>query len=266
MAVHPSGFQERRQALRSCVSTAEELARALSEDAALRRLSDLAAWVDEERFYVAVLGEFKRGKSTFLNALLGERVMPTGVLPVTSVITEIAWAAERTATVTFSEGRNECVALSSIGDFVTERSNPENRLGVERVRVGYPAPLLRGGVVLVDTPGVGSVFRHNTDVTLAMLPDVDAVIFITAADPPVSDSERSFLLRIREHAHKVLFVINKIDLVEEGDLAEVVAFTRQVIADAVSEHVDPFPLSALRAHDATGSSGSSGSKAASRRC
>jgi len=110
---------------------------------------------------VAVVGEFKRGKSSLINALLGREVLPVGVLPLTAVPTVLERGVPG-CVVEFADGRRDAHHLAQVGRFVTEEANPGNALGVARVVVRLPAPLLDQGVRLVDTPGVGSVHGHNT--------------------------------------------------------------------------------------------------------
>jgi signal recognition particle receptor subunit beta len=199
------------------------------------------------RFVVVVAGEFKRGKTTFLNALLGADVLPTAAVPLTSVVTAVTWGREPAARVRFLDGRIEDVPVARLGDHVTERGNPGNRRGVARAELFYPAELLRDGVVLVDTPGVGSVFRTSTEAARAFLPEADAGIFLTSADPPISDAEVAFLREVREETVRMLHVLNKVDRLSGPDREEAIAFTEGVIADAVGHEVPLYPVSARRA-------------------
>src|SRR5512133_970485 len=135
----------------------ESLARQLEEPAAAAdpelaaRARRTAERLSGGRFHVAVLGEFKRGKSTLVNALLGRELLPTGVIPLTAAATEVRYGADG-ATIVLLDGSRQEVELSAIADYVTEVRNPGNERGVERVEVRVPAPLLESGVVFVDTP------------------------------------------------------------------------------------------------------------------
>ncbi len=204
----------------------------------------LAAKLDEERFNVVILGEFKRGKTTFVNALLGRELLPCAVVPLTSIVTAVRWGPEVGAEVTFAGGRAERVPVEELRRYVTERENPGNHLGVERALVTYPSEYLRDGVFLVDTPGVGSVYAHNTDAAHAFVPEADAAIFLTSADPPISAGERAFLEDVRAEAARMFFVLNKVDYLGEDDLAEALAFTEDVVAEALGRAVRVYPLSA----------------------
>ncbi len=228
------------------IARAVSVATARGETIAVERLGELGKRLRSSSFHVAILGEFKRGKSTLVNALIGHELLPTGVLPLTSVVTRVRWGTEPGAWIAFESGERLKVSLDRLADFVTESANPANRAGVAEVDVRVPSDLLRTGVVVMDTPGVGSTLAHNTEETMRLLPDVDAAIFVTATDPPISDSEIGFLHAVRDHAHKMFFVLNKADAVQPQELDDVIRFTRGAIADALGYPVDVSALSARR--------------------
>lgn len=148
------------------------------------------------------------------------------------------------AVVHFLDGHSEETAISEIHRYVTEKANPKNRLNVKEVEVFYPCPHLRDGVRIIDTPGVGSVFDHNTEVAYAYLPNVDAGIFVVTADPPLSASEHRFLKEVRGYVDNLFFVLNKIDNVGEKDLAEALAFTADILQEDLKRSVTVWPISA----------------------
>ncbi len=94
-------------------------------------------------FNLVILGEFKRGKSTLVNALLGANVLPTGVIPLTSITTVILYGENPQISVLFQDGRREEMELSQLEKYVTERGNPKNKFAVELVEVHFPSPLLK---------------------------------------------------------------------------------------------------------------------------
>src|SRR5581483_12456766 len=118
----------------------------------------LAERVAEGRFYVACVGQFKRGKSTLFNALVGRAVLPVGVAPVTSAVTILRYGDRPTARVRFVAGHAQQIDPAAIAEYVAEDANPENQKGVAAVEVFVPSTLLASGICLVDTPGIGSVF------------------------------------------------------------------------------------------------------------
>ncbi len=239
-------YAEARQELEALLTAFERLA-GLPDSPLASVIVGTRTSLETGRFTVVVVGEFKRGKTTFVNALLGANILPTAVVPLTSVVTLVQWGPSARAEVRFLDGRIEEVGLDELATYVTERGNPENHRRVDRVVLEYPADALQDGVVLVDTPGVGSIYEHNTDAALAFLPEADAAIFLTSADPPISRSEQQFLDHVRDESARTFFILNKADYLSERDLAEAVAFTEDVLASVLDRTVQVYPVSALRA-------------------
>ena len=165
------------------------LARDLGSDRVSNEAIELAQRVAEGRYYVACVGQFKRGKSTLLGALLGERILPTGVLPITTVPTVVRYGTSRGARVRLQGGTWKDIAPEELTQYVSEEDNPENTKGVVGVEVFCPSPLLAYGMSFVDTPGLGSVFAENTAATQAFVPHIDAAIVVVGADPPIAGEE-----------------------------------------------------------------------------
>src|SRR6266540_3001034 len=120
-------------------------------------------------------------------------------------------------------------------------------VGVERAVLYSPAGELRDGVFLVATPGVGSVYRHNTEAAYAFVPESDAAVFLSSADPPISEGERAFLEDVRAEAARMFFVLNKVDYLSEKDRDEALAFTQDVLTGALGTRPKLYPISARQA-------------------
>jgi ribosome biogenesis GTPase A len=159
----------------------------LSDERALELARLQQRW-QVRRFVTLIVGEFKRGKSTLLNALAGVDVLPTGVLPVTTVPARVAQGPCEAARVLFRDARQREISLAEVRDYVDESRNPGNRLGVASVEVQL-ATGLPPRVVLVDVPGLGSVHQHNTEAALAALPEADAALVVVSVDPPLGQAE-----------------------------------------------------------------------------
>ena len=208
--------------------------------------------LDAARLRVLVVGEAKRGKSTLINALLGRDVLPSGVTPLTAVATTVRHSDDSRIEVSFLDGHVEKHPLRALADFVTEVQNPRNKRMVAGVTVYLDAPVLAGGMELVDTPGTGSVFQWDTQAAHEALQTMDAAVFVLTADPPVSASERDLLGRVAELSVTTFAVLNKADHLDEAGLAEASEFTRQVLAEA-GHPGTVYPMSAraaLRGSDA----------------
>ncbi|MDX9976069.1 MAG: dynamin family protein, partial [FCB group bacterium] len=207
----------------------------------VRRVSELSERLGRGRFHLAVLGQFKRGKSTLLNALLGEAILPTSVVPLTAVPTFLRWGETAMVRVARANGHapEEYTGNSTLEregflrKYVTEEENPKNRLEVTEVEVLLPSSLLANGVVLIDTPGIGSTYRHNTEATLNFLPQCDAALFLVSADPPITEVEVAFLREVRERAPRLFFVLNKIDYLDKDERVETIRFLRKTLCEQV---------------------------------
>lgn len=210
-------------------------------------LAALGERAGTRHFNLVAVGEFKRGKSSLINALIGAEVLPVGVVPLTAIATVLEYGAMPRLEVCLQDGSAREIALAELGDYVTEKGNPGNAKAVAEVRIAWPSPWLERGVRLVDTPGIGSIYRHNTDTTYRFLPQADAVLFLLSVDQPVGRAEYDFLGEVRGYAGKLFFLLNKSDLLSGDDLAESVAFTHGVLAEAMGRPVKVFPVSTRRA-------------------
>ena len=188
----------------------DELA-VLGTDQDREQIAALRARLDAARLRVLVAGEAKRGKSTLINALLGRAVLPAGVTPLTAVATTVRYGDDPHAEVRFADGHEEKQPLTALPDLVTERGNPGNRRHVAAVTVYLDAPVLAGGVELVDTPGTGSVFAWDTAAAHEALETMDAAVFVLTADPPVSAAERDLYAKITGLSVATFTVLNKAD-------------------------------------------------------
>ena len=205
----------------------------------------LSVRVAEGLFYVACVGQFKRGKSTLLNALVGMPLLPTGVVPVTAVITIIRYGEALRAVVRFEDRADDMIDPHRVGDYVTEEKNPENGKRVRAVELYAPSDLLASGMCLVDTPGLGSVFRQNTETTRAFLPHIDAALVVLGADPPVSGEEADVTEEIARDVRHMVFVLNKADRLGDRDVDEAARFTRTALQKRLGQDVRLFTISAL---------------------
>jgi len=213
------------------------------------RIHEVLSRLAEDRFNLVVLGEFKRGKSSLINAIVGRALLPVAAVPLTSIVTAVRnGPIERVRVRRVGVDAAEDVTPAALGEYVTERGNPGNAKGIASAEVEAPSPFLRPGLSLVDTPGVGSAHEQNTAITLAFLPDADAAVFVTSAEAPLSSSELSFLDTVRCHVRKLFFVVNKIDVLPQEERPEVLRFVEETLAARVgAEAPMVFPVSARAA-------------------
>ena len=173
-------------------------------------------------FLLVIVGEFNAGKSAFINALVGDDVMPEGVLPTTAVINRLHFAPQPEETV--------------YPDGVIER--------------GYPADFLRE-ITVVDTPGTNAIIREHEALTQQFVPRADLILFVTSSDRPFSESERAFMSEIREWGKKIVIIINKVDLLPDNTARkDVERYVRDNVARLVGFVPEVFSVSAMQAQQA----------------
>lgn len=223
-----------------------------SNPANLYPFEDLFARLADDRFNIAVVGQFSRGKTSLMNAMLGTDRLPTGIVPLTSVITTVQYGPKERVVIEY-EGRRypHEVSLEAIADYVSQRNNPGNEKRIRYARVELPAELLRQGFFLVDTPGLGSAIAENTRTTENFLPEADAFILVTSYDSPLSSEEYRLLHILRAHRYKTFLVVNKSDLVPDAERQDADRLIRQQV-EAIfgSEGPEQFSISARNAMEA----------------
>lgn len=222
----------------------------LAEELGARRAGDeakeLAVRIAEGRFYVACIGQFKRGKSTLINALIGEPILPVGFIPVTTLPTVIRFGKQRTARVQEGDGAWREITVSDLKQYVSEEYNPENAKDVHGVEVFLPSPMLATGMCLVDTPGLGSVFTANSAATRAFIPHIDAALIVLGADPPLAREELTIIKDVARQVRDLIVVLNKADRATDAEKAAAVDFTRNLLEKHLQRQIGPvFEVSAV---------------------
>jgi Dynamin family len=212
---------------------------------ALRRLTAAHERLRAGRLTVVICGEFKRGKSSLINALLGQDdLLPVDDYYATSLITRIRYGPRPRIVVRLAgdadppgPDREQEISRAELAGFVTQDGNPGNEKGVLAVTVELPSEPLATGLELVDTPGIGGVYAAHTQATQAILPGADAIVFVNDGEP-LKDSELRFLRDAAETARVIgdedalLFAMTKIDLY--GDYASRLDNMRGKIATVTS--------------------------------
>lgn len=222
----------------------------LAEELGVSRVADeahdLAVRVAEGRFFLACIGQFKRGKSTLINALIGEPMLPSGFIPVTTVPTVVRFGDERKARIRSRNGSWQEILVSDLCLYVSEENNPENKKGIAGVEVFVPAPLLKDGMCLVDTPGLGSVFAGNTASTQDFLPRIDAGLVVVGADPPLAGEELKLVEAVCQQVRELILVLNKADRTTDAEREAAIKFTRHLLEKRLNRPAGPvFEVSAL---------------------
>ncbi|WUH94359.1 dynamin family protein [Streptomyces sp. NBC_00433] len=259
MSTENSGYEAaagQRSRLTGIGRQVGEIAARIGNEGAKDSTAALLARLDSDAFHVMVVGDFNRGKSTFVNALLGAQVLPVKATPATAVITEVRYG-DTPAAQLWREGAAapESVDPARLTDLITINNEArDERNPYVKAEVFWPLELCRHNVVLIDSPGLNEHVSQD-EITLSHLSKADAVIFLQHAIAPMSLSESRFLESYLD-SHDPFFVFTYFDAIEPGDREDVIRAARQRIVDVRGNDRDRDRLhfvdgrSALRAREA----------------
>ena len=247
MAISTTLLEAHKETKNALVARLEQLA-GLADSVGMQTLAQQIRQtripkLQNERFYLVVLGEFNHGKSTFVNALLGADVLPTGITPTTAAINHVVWSDAPRAQATLGTGEHIDLPADTLADWVTVAGSRTK--DVSFVEVGYPAEMLRENITLVDTPGVNDLNEARAEITYGYVPRADAVIFLFDAGQALKDSEREFLAShvLEGSRDRLVFVLGKSDLLSANERDTVVDYVRKGLTRLVDTPA-VFPVSA----------------------
>ena len=181
---------------------------------------------------IAVLGRFKTGKSSFLTDLMGRPILPVGVIPVTAAVIEIEYAPEERVEIRFMDGHTDAVAMDNVAEFVAEEKNPGNAKRVAIVRIDTPFMKPYRGIRFVDTPGLESVFEHNTAMSMEWAPNVGLALVAVGSDVPLSQHDIEFIRTLTRYTPNITILLTKVDILDDSQRAQVTRFIEQQIEEA----------------------------------
>jgi len=178
---------------------------------------------------VAVLGQFKAGKSSFLNSLLGQAVLPVGAIPVTTAITRLQYGETERIIVRHFDGTKTQVTFADIAEFTSEAKNPGNQKNVAIVDIELPSLKQYAGLRLVDTPGLGSVYKYHQSTAESWLPEVGTALLAVSADRPLSEHDLELIRELTGHTPNIVLLLTKADLLSLDQQKEVIRFFKQTL-------------------------------------
>ena len=211
------------------------------------RIASLAERLEDHNLEVAFFGRVSSGKSSLLNALLETDVLPVGVNPITAVPTKLRYGSKLRVEVTYGSGRSELIAVEQLADVVTERGNPGNLRNVVKTLVDVPSSRLQKGIVLVDTPGLGSLAKKGAAETLAYLPACDLALLLIDAGSTLNDEDIGTLRLLYEAGIPSLVLLSKADLLARGERQEAIAYVVEQIQSELGIMVQVHPVSCVPA-------------------
>lgn len=219
-----------------------------------RAFVDLRDDIANDFYTVVVLGEFKRGKSTFINALLGENLLPSDILPETATINALIYSTKPQLAVVMNDGSEKLgEATNNYLKQFSARGDQEYINKIKYIKIGHNADILSHNIVVVDTPGVSDINEQRCEVTYRFIPKANVVLFMLDANSPLKKTEKEFIEErlLKAGIDNIIFIINKYDCVDEEEdedfLEDVKTKLYRVFcveAENKLEQLRVFPLSA----------------------
>lgn len=186
----------------------------------LQDIQDCKELIKNKQYTIAVMGEFKRGKSSLINALLGAKILPADATPTTATINRITYGPEPRAVIAFRDGTQQEIPIEELVDYVTKTtSDGEVRaLSIKEATVYFPTVICQNHIDIIDTPGLNDEDRM-TQITIEMIANVDAVIVPIHARAPFSQTEKKFVCQLIEsdNINNLIFVVTFLDQLDEDD-------------------------------------------------
>ncbi len=203
-----------------------------------KSIGDTIEKIAKEHFEVAIVGEFKRGKSTLINALLGQEVLPADVLPATATLNRVTYSESPYVMVEYKNGNTEKVDINRLADYVTKLSYESEKKAetVKQATVYYDTDFCKNNVDIIDTPGLNDD-EQMTNVTLSILPEIDAAVFVISANSPFSQFEKEFLEKkmLTSDMGRIIFAVNCFGTFSKEDEDRIVETVEKRIGSYVME-------------------------------
>ena len=179
----------------------------------------------EDSFDIAIVGEFRRGKSTLINALLGKAILPSDVLPTTATLNRVTYGITPFVKIEYKNGTTEDIDINQLSEYVTKLTDESEQRAqtIRQATVYYPVSYCKNNVDIIDTPGLNDD-ENMTEVTLSVLPQTDAALFVIMAQSPFSEYERDFLENkmLVSDIGRIIFVVTRIDSFDDEDADRVI--------------------------------------------
>ncbi|MBS0235165.1 MAG: dynamin family protein [Proteobacteria bacterium] len=213
------------------------------------RAEQVFARLAEDRFNLVCVGRFSRGKTSLMNAILGAERLPTGIIPLTSVITSVTYGPDEKVVLRYQDRiLPREVPLDALTQYITQDGNPGNIQRIKTAEVDLRADILRRGFHFIDTPGLGSAIAENTETTEMYLPEGDAFLIVTSYDSPLSNEEMRVMQAAVASGRRIFVVLNKHDTVDLKERGAALDYVGRHLISQFGDRAPPvFSISASEA-------------------
>lgn len=230
------GYQSMLTSVTTGMAQLDGICKRLSMEGQATELKNLEERLKNHIFSVGIMGEFRRGKSTVINALLGQEIVPADIVPCSATLNYVKWNVNKGAEIYFKNGTVQSVDVEDLAKYVTKITKESEKVSatVEKAVVYYPCQFCQNGVQIIDTPGLNDDERMS-DISEKVIPTLDAIIMVIVPDSPFSQSEAEFVRNkvMASDLGRIIFIVNKIDTIDEDDRDRLLASIRDKIQTSV---------------------------------
>ncbi len=198
---------------------------------------------------IAVFGQFKAGKSSFINSLVNKKILPTSVLPATSIITKIIYGENQRITIYFNDKRKKEISENELEEYITENKNPGNSKNVDIALIELPETAKFKGLCFTDTPGLGSVHKNNNETTESTFIETNIAIVCVSAERPLSETDITLFEELIANSYKVICLITKVDLFNLKEISEINDFVKSTLKRKFNIEIEVYNYSTIKETD-----------------
>jgi GTP-binding protein EngB required for normal cell division len=213
-------------------------------------IAGIADRLEDQSLEIAVFGRVSAGKSSLLNAILGEEILPVGATPITAVPARIRFGEKPKLTACFAERPTQTLEIARLVDVASERENPHNEKRVTRIVLDLPSPRLREGVTLVDTPGLGSLATTGAAETLTYLPKCDLGVVLIDSGSTLTAEDLQTVETLQQAGIPVQALLSKSDQLSAKETAEMASYVKEHLSRECQIDVPVYAVSAMPGHRA----------------
>ncbi len=231
------GYQEMVADMTTALTGTVEIMKELEMPVQAEKAAETAGRLKSHIFSVGIMGEFKRGKSTVINALLGEEIAPADIIPASATLNRITWGPKAKARILFKDGKSQEVPVDRIAEYVTKLTDDSAAMAetVDQAVVEYPCEFCKNNVEIIDTPGLNDDDRMDA-ITESVVPKLDAVVFVVSASAPFGKSEAEFVRSklMTSDVSRLIVIVNRIDdIYKASDRPKIVEEIRKRIVKEI---------------------------------
>jgi hypothetical protein len=192
----------------------QDFSQNLKLDKSVVLIDEILKRIETQVFSIAIVGEFRRGKSTFINTLIGKDILPSDILPTSATLNRVTYGVKPAVKILFKDGHEEEIPIDKLSDYVTKLTPESEKTAgtIQESIVYYPVPYCQNNIDIIDTPGLNDE-QGMTDITVSVLPQVDTAILVIASHAPLSEVERDFVENklLTNDLGRIIFVVNMWD-------------------------------------------------------